>query len=113
MQKPNRIQIPVTPENLWFLERYLNVFDFLELFPPDAVSNIDGSPGVPINFVTDKGFTIESDIDHTKMQLRSRSKIRGWMRWTSEHELRSGDVITIEKSAEREYALRLSRPSRF
>ena len=101
--------IPVTDENLWFLERYLNVFDFLELFPFDAVSKADGSPGIPIKLQTDLGFIIETDIDRSKMQLRNRSKLHGWTRFTTEHTLRVGDVIRIEKQHEREYSLSLVR----
>jgi hypothetical protein len=110
MPPRSKAEIPVTPENLWFLERYLNVFDFLELFPPDAVSNIDGSHGKSLTFVTDCGFTIESDIDRAKMQLRNRSKLHGWTRFTSEHGLKSGDVIVLKKIAEREFSLSLIRP---
>lgn len=101
--------IPVTTENLWFLERYLNVFDFLELFPIDAVSKSDGSKGVPLKFTTDLGFVIESDFERDKMQLRNRSKLSGWMRFTSEHGLRKSDVIRIVKTGERDYSLTLLR----
>lgn len=109
MPPRTKVEIPVTEENLWFLERYLNVFDFLELFPLDAVSNIDGSHGIPLRFVTDCGFTIESDVDRAKMQIRNRSKLHGWTRFTTEHALKSGDAIVIEKIAEREYNLKLIR----
>lgn len=101
--------IPVTEENLWFMERYLNVFDFLELFPRDAVSKADGSPGIPIKLRTDLGFTIETDIDRSKMQLRNRSKLHGWTRFTTEHNLSVGDTIRIEKLGDREFTLRLIR----
>ncbi len=99
--------ILVTDENLWFLERYLNVFDFLELFPLDAVSKSDGSPGIPIKLQTDLGFIIETDIDRSKMQLRNRSKLHGWTRFTTEHTLRVGNLVHLEKLNEREYSLTL------
>ena len=101
--------IPVTEENLWFLERYLNVFDFLELFPFDAVSKADCAPGNPVKLRTDSGFIIETDIDRGKMQLRNRSKLHGWTRFTTENTLHVGDVIRIEKQSEREYFLTLIR----
>lgn len=101
--------IPVTEESLWFLERYLNVFDFLELFPFDAVSETDGQPGVPVKLHTDLGFSIESDIDRAKMQLRNRSKLHGWTRFTSEHNLQVGDTIRIEKTGERDFSVTLIR----
>lgn len=100
--------IPVTAENLWFLERYLSVFDFVDIFPADALA-AEAERGVPVRLYTDRGFVIESDIDRAKMQLRSRSKHRGWMRWTTEHGLRAGDVIIIAQTGPRDYALRLQR----
>jgi hypothetical protein len=102
-------EILVTEESLWFLERYLNVFDFLELFPLDTVSKADGSPGIPIKLHTDLGFSIESDVDRSKMQLRNRSKLHGWTRFTSEHNLRVGDTIRIEKTGERDFSVSLIR----
>lgn len=109
MPAKTQYDIPVTAENLWFLERYLNVFDFLELFPLDAVSTSEGANGQPVKLFTDLGFTIETDIDRSKMQLRNRSKLHGWTRFTTEHELREGDTIRIEKTGEREYSLSLIR----
>lgn len=103
-----RTEIPVTAENLWFLERYLNIFDFAGIFPADALA-ADGETGVPVVLHTDRGFTIETDFDRAKMQLRNRSKFRGWMRWTAEHSLRAGDCILIEECAPREYRLMLQR----
>lgn len=102
----NRIEIEVTGENLWFLERYLNVFDFLEMFPPDALSSVS-SRGIPITLRTDLGFDFETEIDHEKMQIRNRSKHKGWMKWTSGHGLNLGDRIVIERSGERVFSLRL------
>lgn len=101
--------IPVTAENLWFLERYLNVFDFLELFPSDAVSTSEGVNGLPVKLITDLGFEIQTDIDRSKMQIRNRSKLHGWTRFTKDHELREGDTIRIEKTGERIYSLTLIR----
>jgi hypothetical protein len=105
----NRIQIveiAVTTDNLWFLERYLNVFDFADLFPADAFAT-ETERGVPVILHTDYGFDIESDLDRLKMQLRNRSKLCGWVRWTTEARLRIGDTIVIEKTGEREYSLKL------
>lgn len=109
MPQKTQQDILVTAESLWFLERYLNVFDFLELFPFDAVSKADGSPGVPVKLHTDLGFTIASDIDRSKMQLRNRSKLHGWTRFTIEHAIRPGDTLRIIKTGEREFSLILIR----
>lgn len=108
MRDIQRVNIKVTAENVWFFERYLNVFDFSDLFPADAFST-DEIPGTPVILHTDLGFDIETDIDRAKMQLRNRSRHRGWVRWTDGHSLRIGDVIQLERQSEREYALRLVR----
>jgi hypothetical protein len=103
-------RIPVTTDALWFLQRQLNLFDFLELFPIDAVSPPEtGGRGIPIILKTDLGFDIESDIDRKKMALRNRSQINGWMKWTAEKQLRPGDVIVITKIGTREFTLELER----
>lgn len=106
MTATSRANIPVTEENLWFLERYLNVFDFFDLFPTDALGD-ETTRGVPIVLQTDLGFDIVSDIDRGKMQLRNRSKFYGWARWVREHGLSPGDTIVIERTSDRTYALRL------
>lgn len=108
MLRIERAVVEVTADNLWFLERYLNVFDFAELFPRDVFST-EAKRGVAVTIKTDRDFDIISDIDGAKMQLRSRSKHRGWERWTREHGLRAGDRIVIEKTGERDYSLKLER----
>ena len=104
-----RAVIEVTSENIWFTERYLNLFDILELFPADAISPDEGKRGIPIVLKTDLGFDISSDIEHTKLQLRNRSKHHGWMRWTNEKSLQAGDRIVLEKIGNREFLLTLER----
>ena len=101
-----RVEILVTEENLWFLKRYLNIFDFLELFPLDAISSESGR-GIPVKFKTDLGFDFETDIDHEKMQLRNRSRHQGWMKWVATHGTNLGDRIVIERTGERAFSLRL------
>jgi len=104
------VRIPVTQDNLWFLERQLNLFDYLELFPMDAVSPPEvGGRGVPITLHTDLGFDIKSDIDRKKVALRNRSQINGWMKWTADKQLQAGDEIVITKVGERDYQLTLVR----
>jgi hypothetical protein len=110
----SEIHIPVTEDSLWFLERQLNLFDFLELFPMDAVSPAEvGGRGIPILLNTDLGFTIESDIDRKKMALRNRSQFDGWMKWTAEKQLQPGDEIVIRKIDERLFDLKLLRKGKF
>jgi len=103
-----RAEIAITTENLWFLERYLNVFDFANLFPKDAFASED-ERGVPVTFQTELGFSFATDFDRGKMQLRNRSKHKGWLRWTSTAGLCAGDSIVIERVSEREYLLRVER----
>ena len=111
VQPMTRVEIEITAENLWFLERNLNVFDFLDLFPLDALST-GKSHGVPLIFKTDLGFEFESDIDRGKMQLRNRSRHKGWTKWTTEHGLNPGDRIIIERTGDRIFSLRLEPKQR-
>lgn len=103
-------RIEVTEDNHWFLERQLNCFDFLELFPMDAVSPPEvGGRGVPIVLKTGFDFDIESDIDRKKMALRNRSQLHGWMRWIKEAEPKPGDTIVITKAGDRKFNLVIER----
>ncbi len=104
----SHVEIAITEENLWFTERYLNLFDYLDLFPADAVGT-ESQRGVRLVFHTDLGFDITSDIDGGKLQLRNRSKLHGWLRFTTEHGLRPGDMIVLERIGPREYKLELVR----
>lgn len=108
MNRIQKVEISVTSDNLWFLERYLNVFDFADLFPADAFSS-ETERGVPVVLHTEYGFAIESDIDRAKMQIRNRSKHHGWVRWTMAINLQAGNMIIIEKTGDREYTLKLIR----
>jgi len=101
-----RVMLDITPQNVWTVERYLNVFDFAEIFPEDTFSPELGR-GVPVTLHTDLGFDIVTDIDRSKMQLRNRSKSHGWMRWTGAKGLHAGDRIVIEPCGEREFNLSL------
>jgi hypothetical protein len=103
-----QVTIEVTTETIWFVERYLNVFDFADIFPKDAFSN-GRTKGAPVTLHTDIGFDIVTDIDRGKMQLRNRSKVHGWTRWIGEKKLSVGDRIVIEKLGEREFGLSLER----
>ena len=103
-----RITVEVTPENIWFIERYLNVFDFAEIFPVDSFSN-GSKRGIAIRLHTDRGFDIVSDIDREKMQIRNRSKLHGWTRWITEETPQVGDRVVIEKLGDYDFHLSLER----
>ncbi len=107
----NSVEFPVTEENLWFTERYLNLFDAVDLFPTDAIGS-ELRRGVPVIIKTDLGFEIVSDIDGTKLQLRNRSKLHGWTRFTSEHAIQPGDRIILQKIGDREFSLQVVRSSK-
>jgi len=62
---PDSVRIHVeTDEDCWFWERRFNVFDFLEIFPPEAISPEapSGGQGRMLHFETDAGFDFDSDI---------------------------------------------------
>ena len=105
-ESATRAVVEITPENHWFLERHLNVFDILQIFPLDALSS-ETARGIPVHFRTDLGFEFESDIDRDKMQLRNRSRHHGWMKWTQARGLNLGDKIVIERTGDRTFFLRL------
>jgi hypothetical protein len=104
----NKVAIDVNENNVWFLERYLSVFEFSELFPPDSLGTAE-TRGVPLIIHTDLGFDLITDIDRAKMQIRNRSVHHGWMRWTTGHSLQPGHRIILESLGEREYSIRLEK----
>lgn len=97
-------------EDVWFWERRFNVFDFLELFPMEAVSpaaDPDTPPpqaAVQLTVVTDAGFSFETDIVRGGFYWRNQS--HGTRKWMTKRGVRAGDTIVIERLADSEYMLR-------
>ncbi|MEW5875707.1 MAG: hypothetical protein AB1752_11080 [Candidatus Zixiibacteriota bacterium] len=96
-----------TNEDCWFWERRFNVFDFLDIFPAEAISPKEqsGSRGQALHFETDAGFDFDSDIVRDGFYLRNQAQ--GTRRWMAAREIRSGDIIVIERLTPDTY--RLSR----
>lgn len=86
-------------EDIWFWERRFNVFDFLELFPQDAITDSvpDGHVPAPattqIIFDTDAGFTFHTDIIRGGFYLRNQTQ--GTRKWIASSALKPGDSIEI------------------
>lgn len=99
-------RIPVKSEDdVWFLEKQLNLFDILDFFPADAVESEKGH-GKPLFIETDQGWSFESDIEKGKFAFRKKSKsMPGTGKWVIESELRPGDIICIEKLGDYHYRL--------
>ena len=67
-----KVEIRVTAENLWFLERYLNVFDFADIFPADAFSQ-EARRGTPVTIQTDLDFVIECNLEYVHfIQIKNK-----------------------------------------
>ena len=99
-------KIPVTKDNLWFLQKQISVFDMLEFFPRDAIGGPGEKPDPNAKLLTirtDAGFTIQTDIRRDRMTLRNRSKISGTSKWMVERQVREGDYICFEKLSDYEY----------
>lgn len=88
-------------EDIWFWERRFNVFDFLELFPPDAITEPVPDAHVPapasaqLTFETDAGFTFQTDIIRGGFYLRSQTQ--GTRKWIAASGLKPGDSIQITR----------------
>ncbi|GAB4326905.1 MAG: hypothetical protein Kow0074_21880 [Candidatus Zixiibacteriota bacterium] len=103
-------------EDVWFWERRFNVFDFLELFPMEAVTPFADSDTTPprapvqLTITTDADFTFETDIVRGGFYWRNQS--HGTRKWMTKRRVRAGDTIVIERLADTEYLLRKESPVR-
>ena len=98
----DRVRIRLeSQEDIWFWERRFNVFDFLELFPADAITesvpdgHVPPPAAVQLNFQTDAGFAFQSDIIRGGFYLRNQTQ--GTRKWIAASALRPGDSIEIER----------------
>lgn len=96
----DRVQILLeSQEDIWFWERRFNVFDFLELFPPGAITEAVPETHVPapapvqLTFETDAGFSFQTDIVRGGFYLRNQTQ--GTRKWIAASSLKPGDSIEI------------------
>jgi len=91
-------------QHLWFLEKGIPVFDILDWFSPQSISDKEGNsiksgfPLVPITFETDLGWNFTSSIENGKFLISERSQSRpGTHQFLKEAGVKPGDQIQIEK----------------
>lgn len=98
-----------SPEDVWFWERRFNVFDFLELFPLEAITEPVPEAHVPppaeaqLTFETDAGFSFQTDIVRGGYYLRNQTQ--GTRRWMAAAKPQPGDDIQIERRGPLQYYL--------
>lgn len=98
--------IPVkSDEDVWFLEKQINVFDFLDFFPRSSLAK-ENKKGELLHFETDLGWSFDTDIESKSFALRQKSKTRpGTGKWVRESDLKPGDKVNIEKLDDYRYRL--------
>jgi hypothetical protein len=90
-----------TQEDIWFWERRFNVFDFLEFFPNESITDSVPEAHVPppaevqLTFETDCGFSFQTDIIRGGFYLRNQTQ--GTRKWIAAASLKPGDSIEISR----------------
>lgn len=112
------IEIEITRQNLFFMQRQFSVADYIDFFPYDVIGAMNPADNVnlsykvkTINIETDAGFSIETDIVDKRFVLRNRSYTKGTTRYMTEKNVKPGDVIVIEKLDAYNYRMYLKRES--
>lgn len=110
------IEIPITRQNLFMMQRQFSVKDYIKFFPFDVFGAMNPSNNVDKNYRvrtvtihTDAGFDIETDIVEKTFVFRNRSTAKGTTRYMSDKNVKPGDVIVIEKLSSYEYNMKLKR----
>ena len=91
-----------TQEDVWFWERRFNVFDFLELFPFEAITEPVPDTHVPapavsqLTIETDAGFSFDTDIIRGGFYWRNQTQ--GTRKWMVESAVKPGDAIEITRT---------------
>ena len=98
------IEIPITRQNLFYMQRQFSVAEHIKFFPYDVigaqnpVDNGTLSYKVKTIFIeTDLGFTIETDIVDKRYVFRNRSYTKGTIKYMNDKNIKPGDIIVIEK----------------
>ena len=88
-----------TQEDIWFWERRFNVFDFLELFPAESItesvpeSHVPSPANTQLTIETDAGFSFRTDIIRGGFYLRNQTQ--GTRKWMAAVKPKPGDAIEI------------------
>ena len=112
------IEIEITRQNLFYMQRQFSVAEFKNFFPYDVFGAMNPADNVnlsykvkTINIDTDAGFSIETDIVDKRYVLRNRSYTKGTTRYMSDKNIKPGDIIVIEKLDAYNYKMYLKRES--
>jgi len=90
-----------TQEDIWFWERRFNVFDFLEFFPAESITepvpeaNVPPPASLQLTFETDAGFSFQTDIIRGGFYLRNQTQ--GTRKWMAAVKPKPGDTIEITR----------------
>ncbi len=110
------IEIPITRQNLFMMQRQFSVKDHVDFFPFDVLGAMNPSNNIDKNYRvrtitlhTDAGFDIETDIVEKTFVFRNRSMQKGSTRYMSDKNVKPGDVILIEKIDPYEYNMKIKR----
>lgn len=110
------IEIPITRQNLFMMQRQFSVKDFIDFFPFDVLGAMNPSNNIDKNYRvktitlhTDAGFDIETDIVEKTFVFRNRSMQKGSTRYMSDKNVKPGDIIKIEKINAYEYNMKIKR----
>lgn len=108
------IEIPITRQNLFMMQRQFSVKDYIDFFPFDVFGAMNPSNNIDKNYRvrtmeihTDAGFDIETDIVEKTFVFRNRSMQKGTTRYMSEKNVKPGDIILIEKLSAYEYNMKI------
>lgn len=98
------IEIKITQQNLFFLQKQFTIKDHKDFFPFDTIGAMNPANNIDkpylvrtIKLETDAGFSIITDIVEKSFVFRNRSYTKGTSRYMKEKDLKPGDVIVIEK----------------
>ncbi|MEA1985993.1 MAG: hypothetical protein U9N76_00715 [Candidatus Marinimicrobia bacterium] len=100
----DKIEIKITQQNLFILEKQFSVKEHIDFFPFDSIGAMNPANNVDKPYVvktlkldTDAGFFIITDIVENSFVFRNRSYSKGISRYMKAKKFKPGDVIIIEK----------------
>jgi len=98
------IEIPITRQNLFYMQRQFSVADHIKFFPYDVIGAQNPADNnrlsykvKTINIETDMGFEIETDIVDKRFVFRNRSYTKGTTKYMNDRGVKPGDIIVMEK----------------